>query len=98
MKPDHVVIWFKDEAAYLRFQNLCPDMASSYDQWFKLATQQIRELERTIGMVMVKVVVNEADAEEFAAWCKVNHQTPDRRARATYAGIKGNESGNVSQN
>jgi hypothetical protein len=44
MQPGHVVIWFKDEPTYLRFQNLCPDMTSSYDQWFKLATQQIPDL------------------------------------------------------
>lgn len=90
----HCTIWFKDEATYIRFQELCPDMPSPYAQWLKLATEQIGELKRQ-GIIMNKV---EADADEFAAWCKVRSYTPDSTARRMYAPIKFKESQRVSEN
>lgn len=70
-------------------------MGNTYNQWLKLATQQIAEIKRTVGIDMIKV---EADPEQFAAWCKVNSCAPDGRSRSAYAGVKYGESRKISEN
>ena len=73
---------------------MCPDMGNSYDDWLKLATEQIRELKLN-GIFLNKV---EANADEFAAWCKLNARSPDAAARKIYAPVKFEETSNVSKN
>ncbi len=88
----HFAIWFKDEATYARFQKLCPDMTKPYEEWVDAATNQVAEVERTAGIFLARV---EADADEFAAFCKVNSYSPDTRARSRYAAVKGGQSGDI---
>ena len=85
----HFVIWFKDEATYMRFQKLCPDMTKPYDEWLNSATKEVAQVERTAGIFLTKA---EADADEFASFCQVNSYSPDTRARSRYAAVKGGQS------
>ncbi len=90
----HCTLWFKDESTYLAFQKVCPDMRSPYHEWLQRATEQLRQLSLH-GINLNKV---EADANEFAVWCKINSRPTDGASRSVYAPIKFHETRKISEN
>ena len=80
-------LWYADEAAYLRFRDICDDKAhfsGPYSQWLANVQKFIEDTERG-GQVVTKV---HADADAFLAWCKVKSRRPDTIARSDYAAEK----------
>jgi hypothetical protein len=75
--------WYKDEATYLRFKEICTDKESfyrTYSEWVQFAQKQIDEAEKC-GIIIAKIHV---DPEMFLAWCKVNGRVPGKQARGEY--------------
>lgn len=75
--------WYKDEATYLRFKEICEDKETfpdTYAEWVALAQKGIDEAKKH-GIFIAKVHV---DPERFLAWCKVNGRVPGRQARGEY--------------
>lgn len=82
------MIWYKNEAAFIRFRELCEDkenFGDSYVFWLKQAEEKRDALSKA-GTVLIKVY---ADPAEFAAWCKVNACPMNQRARYVFAAHKG---------
>jgi len=64
---DHVT-WYKDEATWRRFKDLCEDkdqFGTSYQDWVTNAQRKLDELARQ-GINLIKI---ESDPEQFSAWC-----------------------------
>jgi hypothetical protein len=65
-----VAVWI-ERKYYDALKALSPndsDLPDTYDEWFKLATEQIAKLEAS-SITVNKVVIN---PQEFAAWCKAS--------------------------
>jgi hypothetical protein len=58
-----------------------PDWPDTYDEWLKLATEQIAKAE-ALGVVVNKAVI---DPQEFAAWCVSSGLNPNNVTLGGYA-------------
>ena len=84
-------LWYKDEATYSRFRELCDDkshFAPPYIEWVRNTEQFIRNVEAQIGQPIKRI---DADPEEFLGWCRVESKRPDTFARGAFAAFKANE-------
>lgn len=75
------VVWYDDEATYIRMQEICADMVrASYEEWHTAATASLEEREEN-GQPRQKVAVK---PDLFVAWCAAGHHQANAIARQRY--------------
>ena len=80
----HQVTWFKDEATWQRYKDICEDkeqFGPSYAEWVTEVERKIAEVAAQHGINLEKI---ETDPEKFLSWCKANGHPMNGRTRGLY--------------
>ncbi len=80
--PPRIMGWLRRED-YEAFKLLSPDdsdLPDTFDEWLKLASQEIKYLKA--NNIIVKEVT--IDPEEFAAYCRASGVDPNSHTRAAF--------------
>lgn len=81
------VTWYKDEATYFRFPELCVDKEQffdSYAEWLVSAQKKVKDRQQE-GLLVQKI---DTDPDQFALWCRSSSRKRDGTARAAYAALQ----------
>jgi len=81
-KSPRIMGWLRrdDYQTFKRLSPDDPDLPDTYDEWLKLASEQINNLKAN-GIVVKKVTI---DPEEFAVYCRASGINPNTHTRAAF--------------
>jgi hypothetical protein len=83
MPVARIAVWFRreDYDAFKRLSPSDPDLPDTFDEWFKIATEQIAKLEAK-KIAIKKMVI---DPKQLAEYCSRSKIKPDRVGREAFA-------------